>query len=302
MGASLYVPATRDDLLNIADRRKFPLLRSVIFCTEDSISPSDVSLAVANIEQMLISLQRESGFLRFVRVRNPEVLARLLDSRWIDNLDGFVLPKISRSNIGDYLRLFRPDSCHWLMPTLESSEVFDQSEMRRLCDQLQEYPKRHRVMCLRIGGNDLLRLLNLRRRRGVTVYETPLGAVISQLVTIFHVAGFYLTAPVFERFDDSQTLFREVEMDLDFGLCGKTAVHPMQVPMIESQYAVKLSDLVSAECILDKNSPAVFRHDDAMCEPATHEGWACMIRDRARIYGVTDGSVKNSEFRGGAHC
>ena len=41
-----------------------------------------------------------------------------------------------------------------------------------------------------IGGNDLLNLLGLRRQRGHTLYETPLGAVIARLVTTFKPHGF----------------------------------------------------------------------------------------------------------------
>ena len=57
---------------------------------------------------------------------------------------------------------------------------------------------RARILVLRIGGNDLLNLLGLRRQRGHTLYETPLGAVIARLVTTFKPHGFRLSAPVFE--------------------------------------------------------------------------------------------------------
>ena len=46
LGASLYVPATRDDLPAIAAGRKFPQLRSVIFCLEDAIREEDGATCV----------------------------------------------------------------------------------------------------------------------------------------------------------------------------------------------------------------------------------------------------------------
>jgi citrate lyase beta subunit len=38
---------------------------------------------------------------------------------------------------------------------------------------------------LRIGGNDLMKLIGIRRPRDRTIYQTPIGYVIANLVTIF---------------------------------------------------------------------------------------------------------------------
>ena len=97
LGASLYVPATRSELLDISNRRKYPGLRSVIFCTEDAVRPEDVPAAVRNLEAMLPRLE-QPGPLRFVRVRSAQVLRRLLQADGVDHLDGFVLPKVTRAN------------------------------------------------------------------------------------------------------------------------------------------------------------------------------------------------------------
>ncbi|MFM9962647.1 MAG: HpcH/HpaI aldolase/citrate lyase family protein [Planctomycetaceae bacterium] len=285
LGASLYVPATRGDLVEIANRRRFPELRSVIFCTEDAIAAADVPQAVANLRRLLMQLE-PVGLQRFVRVRNPEVLSVLLEADGIERIDGFVLPKLTRHNLGDYLRVIPAASSSKLMPTLETADVFDPGEMRALRDLLLADRVRSRVICLRIGGNDLLQVLGLRRPRGRTIYETPLGPTIAQLVTNFRPQGLSLTAPVFDRFDDAETLAREVRMDVEFGLLGKTAIHPQQIPLIESHYRVREVDWEAAGKILHDDAPPVFRHADAMCEPATHRRWAELIRECAQIYGV----------------
>ncbi|GDY08131.1 ATP-binding protein [Planctomycetia bacterium] len=285
LGASLYVPATRGDLVEIANRRRFPELRSVIFCTEDAIAAADVPQAVANLRCLLMQLE-PVGLRRFVRVRNPEVLSVLLAAEGIQHLDGIVLPKLTRHNLADYLRVIPEASSLRLMPTLETADVFDPSEMRALRDLLLADRVRPRVICLRIGGNDLLQVLGLRRPRGRTIYETPLGPSIAQLVTIFPPQGLSLTAPVFDRFDDAETLAREVRMDVEFGLLGKTAIHPQQIPLIESHYCVGEMDWETAQRILHRDAPPVFRHNDVMCEPATHYRWANVIYQRAEIYGV----------------
>jgi citrate lyase beta subunit len=203
-----------------------------------------------------------------------------------ERLTGFVLPKVTRHNLEQFLPAFTSPFPYQIMLTLETAEVFDAQEMAALRRELVQPVYRERLLSLRIGGNDLLNLLGLRRPRGRTIYRTPLGTVIAQLVTTFRPYGFNLTAPVFEYLDQAKVLAREVSDDLAHGLFGKTAIHPRQVPVIESAYRVKASELQMAERILEADAPAVFRLHDAMCEPATHHRWASLIRDRARLYGV----------------
>jgi citrate lyase beta subunit len=221
---------------------------------------------------------------RFVRVRNPEVMARVLAMPGAEKLTGFVLPKITRHNFDTYFRLVR-DTDHVLMPTLETAEVFSDSEMQQLRAVFEGPGVRHRILCLRIGGNDLLALLGLRRPRSMTIYRTPLGSVIARLVTTFRPWGFTLTAPVFEYLDLPELLDQEVLEDLAHGMVGKTAIHPTQIGPIEQHYQVRPQDLAVARAILDDASPAVFRMDDAMCEVATHRAWAERLVEQSHRFG-----------------
>jgi citrate lyase beta subunit len=224
--------------------------------------------------------------LRFVRVRHPGVLRELLAMDGVHHLTGFVLPKATRRNLPEFFAAFRPEHGYRVMVTLETAEVFDAAEMAALRGLLLEEPYRRRLLSLRIGGNDLLQLLGLRRPRGRSVYATPLGAVIAQLVTTFRPQGLNLTGPVFEHLDDAATLKRETRRDLASGLFGKSAIHPDQVPLIEAQYRVAAEDLRFAERVLADGTAPVFRHDGAMAEPATHRRWAETIVERAQLYGV----------------
>jgi citrate lyase beta subunit len=285
LGASLYVPATRPDLAAVANREKYPGLRSVIFCTEDSVRGDEVPAALANLQAMLRRLG-PADLLRFVRVRNPAVLRAVLQLEGVERLTGFVLPKVTRRNLDAYFRAFSRGDRFAVMPTLETVEVFDTAEMTALRRYLVQHPWRDRILSLRIGGNDLLNLLGLRRPRGRTIYKTPLGATIARLVTTFRPFGFNLTAPVCEYLDDEAMLIREVREDLANGLFGKTAIHPRQVALIEEQFRVRPRELETARRILQEGAPAVFRLHDAMCEPATHRHWATLVCERARLYGV----------------
>jgi citrate lyase beta subunit len=171
------------------------------------------------------------------------------------------------------------------MPTLETRDVFDVGAMRELRQGLAQDTIFERILMLRIGGNDLLNLLGIRRPRRMTLYETPLGHLIAQLVTTFKPYGFSLSAPVFEYLEDTVTLQKEIQLDLAHGLIGKTAIHPTQIPVIEAMYGVDREDYEMALNLGQSSSPAVFRMHDAMCEVATHLQWGQNILNRWQYYG-----------------
>jgi citrate lyase beta subunit len=161
----------------------------MIFCTEDAISKSDVDSCVRHIGLCLQGFRDSSQKFRFIRARNPEILARLLDLPDIEKVDGFVLPKFTEGVFDAYFDQLRGTSFK-VMPTLETKEVFDVNAMTQLRQGLLQDDIAPHVLMLRIGGNDLMNLLGIRRPRFSTLYETPIGNVISQLVTIFRPYGF----------------------------------------------------------------------------------------------------------------
>jgi citrate lyase beta subunit len=98
LGASLYVPATHNEMLQIALGEKFPSLKSVIFDTEDSISYEEIPQAYENIMSLLSSLKdlnKKNRPLLFIRVRNPQEFKKVVQMKNIDIADGFVLPKFT---------------------------------------------------------------------------------------------------------------------------------------------------------------------------------------------------------------
>jgi citrate lyase beta subunit len=288
LGASLYVPTTQspDRLVAIGNGEKYPALRSVIFCTEDAVREDELHDALDNLSTALRCLNDSERPLRFIRVRNPHVMGQCLSMTGIEKIDGFVLPKLTAANLGYYLVLIDSRCTFSLMPTLETADVFDFTAMQNLRRMLQEDPRAQgRILCLRIGGNDLLNCLRIRRDPRRTIYETPIGDLISRLVGEFVPHGFGLTAPVFESMVELEVLAREVSTDINRGLFGKTAIHPDQIQHIEDAYKVLESDLVEARHILAADAPAVFRLGGRMCEPTTHSRWAEDLLQRAQIYG-----------------
>jgi citrate lyase beta subunit len=284
LGASLYVPATHKNLAQIA----MGDLRSVIFCTEDAISAADLPAALANLRAALPLLPQVPGAQRFIRVRNLDVLDELLQMPGIERLCGFVVPKATRHNFPAYFAAVRHTQ-HLLMPTLETIEVFDDQEMLLFRACLQQPEVQPRILALRIGGNDLLALLGIRRPRMLSIYRTPLGLVIAKLATLFRPYGFALTAPVFEHLDNPGLLAEELAEDLAHGMVGKTAIHPSQVSLIDEHYRVPHADIEVALRVMDATAPAVFKMHDSMCEVATHSAWAHGVVERAKIFGVHGG-------------
>lgn len=288
LGASMYVPSTHTDLLEIASGEKYPSLRSVIFCTEDSILEKDVQDGLKNIEKTLTDLTvMKEDLLCFVRVRNMEVLKQVLLLNGIEKLAGIVVPKVTAGNVREYLEAIHATT--WkVMLTLETAETFERSDNEKIKEIISLPEFKERVLTLRIGGNDLLNVLNLRRPRNRTAYESPLRPLIDQLVLMFRPAGFNLSAPVYEHMDEPAILSLEAEEDLVHGLFGKTVIHPNQIATVEAQYKVSHADVDVANAILDVNAPAVFKMNGSMCEPATHRNWARLIKGRAELYGLHD--------------
>jgi citrate lyase beta subunit len=292
LGATLYMPATRPDLVDFVCNKRIPSLRSLVICFEDAVSDSDVEVGVGNLKTLLAKIdtaggRKETDPILFVRPRNAEMAKQLNSMSLIHYVDGFVVPKMNIHTLSSWACAVQHPSL-LLMPTLETRDVFDPVAMVELRDALIEQLK-ERILVLRIGGNDLMGCLGLRRSASHTLYNTPMGYTIPMLAGIMGAAGFYLTAPVFERLDNNQLLADELELDLLHGLVGKTAIHPSQIQTIHDALRVSVDDLNSAKLIMSDDAKAVFKHSGAMCEPATHLQWARVIVERAQWHGVRHG-------------
>lgn len=283
LGATLYLPGTRPELPDIAHGRRYPQLRSAVICLEDSIRPEEAPSALRNVARLLETLPSDQPRpLLFIRPRDPAMFRALLRLKGIERIDGFVIPKATAESLPLYLACAIHDH-HKLMPTLETRDILDPVEIRRLRDQLLMIEER--VLAVRIGGNDLLQTLGARRSAVRTIYEGPLAATVAGLVATFAPYGFFLSAPVFEHFASDSLLRDEVERDVEHGLLTKTVIHPGQIGIVEAAYAVGRDELAEAQAILAPDSPAVFAISGSMCEPATHQRWARTIVRRAEIFG-----------------
>lgn len=291
LGATLYMPATRTDIADTILNNKISGLRSLIICLEDAVSDTDIPVALENLHQLLAELAQAKAQgdtshwpLIFIRPRHVEMGQQMVTNFNLTPIDGLVLPKFTQASLPEWWEIMgNTHLC--MMPTLETEEVFDVIQMTQLADTLLAHPCCDRIIALRIGGNDLMSVISLRRTRYLTLYDGPIGYVIKMLVAVFGPRHFALTAPVCEHIDDHEVIDRELLLDIAHGLVGKTAIHPKQISKIEQAYMVSQAEHADALRILN-STQAVFKSQGAMCEPATHRRWASGILDRAQVYGI----------------
>lgn len=289
LGASLYMPATRADLWQVVCRQKIPDIHSVIICLEDAVSEKDVAVGLANVKALLHTWQYTPPTKRplvFIRPRHAHMLKELSDDPNIALIDGFVLPKVDMMSLANWRYVCQSlPKHHFLMPTLETAPVFSTSHNEELAQSFYEGFDQQ-ILAVRVGGNDLLSCLRMRRLPDVTLYESPLGTLLYRLLGIFVPYGFYLTSPVFEYLDKPSLFAEELAKDVALGLVGKTVIHPCQIAQVKHSFAVSPQDHAQAQAILATDAKAVFKQDNTMLEPATHRAWAKEILERAGVFGV----------------
>ncbi len=170
--------------------------------------------------------------------------------------------------------------------------MFDDHYRRRLREVLTDRCYKDRIDCVRLGGNDLMGNLGLRRAtEDFTIYDV-IGGLIEDIVKEFHgLADFNITAPVFEIFETASDdlLRKEVRMNRLLGLYGQTVIHTRHLRIIRDMYKVTLKDMQSAEDIhanhRAKDGKAVTGLHGRMDEPTTHRLWAQRIMLRYRLFG-----------------
>ncbi len=291
LGATLYVPATHASAMDVA-YGSIPELRSMVICLEDSILDAHIAIALDRVQELLrMFATTKPSIAVYVRPRNFGVLTMLMQMDGIGGIDGFVLPKVTTHSLPHWLSALMSHN-HRIMPTIECTEAFDRGALASLCNQL--VPFRDRVTAVRIGGNDILNMLGIRRSRYRTAYDGPLGNVIRDFAATFIPNGFAVAAPVFEHYAAPDVLLSEIEQDIEHGLLTKTAIHPDQVRLIHAAYRPSVQELAEARAILSHDAPAVFGQNGSMCEPATHVRWAKTVLERAKVHG-TAGTEQTNE-------
>lgn len=293
IGATLYMPVLHPKVREVVLGEAPTPASSIVLCLEDALHETEVEQGVNALVALLGSAPDRGAVPSarlFVRPRSYDMAARLRAISGIGRVDGFVAPKIRVETLPDWMSLLSGSDLK-LMPTIETAEFFDPARLVAMRDVIM-CSGLGRIAAVRLGGNDLLGTMGLRRQRGLTSYEGPLGWFLSMAASVLISSGIPVAAPVFDIIDDVETLRREVERDVQTGFISKTAIHPSQVPVIEAAMAVSREEEAAARAILGAEARAVFQISGAMCEPATHAAWARRVEARAAAHGVSDAAPR----------
>ncbi len=220
LGATLYIPATREhlaaDVLRVAGQGS----TSCVICLEDAIPDSAVEYAVTHVAEQLARLRGRSDLpLVFVRVRTPEQPGQLagLMGEAADVIDGFVLPKFSTEHGAEFLDAVAESERvvgrrMLVMPVIETPDVMYREtridELLGMRALLAKYSER--VLAVRIGATDMASVFALRRPRDLTIYDVRIvaGAVTDVVNVLGRPGGHAVTGPVWEYFTAPDRLFK----------------------------------------------------------------------------------------------
>lgn len=218
LGATLYMPATRQDIADMLLSQKYEALCSVVFCLEDAIGDQEVDMAEQNLVAQLTFLSEKLTHspetaehlpLLFIRVRSPKQLlnmANLLGSS-LHLLTGFVFPKCSVHNAKEYVDSLKQASAQtktklYGMPILETPDLLEKetryqvlSDLKQIMLNDEEY-----MLNIRIGATDLCGLYGIRRDRETTIYEIRLIAELITDIINYFGRSFVISGAVWEHF------------------------------------------------------------------------------------------------------
>ncbi|MFZ3101914.1 MAG: HpcH/HpaI aldolase/citrate lyase family protein [Desulfitobacteriaceae bacterium] len=273
-----------------------------------------IFIRVRNPEQMLRMIECIG--------EDAQVLTGFVFPKFMADSRGYkyfkILKKYSNSSIGP---LFG-------MPILENHEViYCESRLEKMLEiktLLSDY--RELVLNIRMGATDFSGLFGLRRGPDVTIYDIiAIRDCIADIVNIFGriESDYVVSGSVWEYFSNAERilkpqlrkspfeehygaagikirsqllnkyidgLVREVILDKENGIIGKTIIHPSHIIPVQSLYVVTHEEYLDALDILEnsENQLGVIKslYTNKMNEVKPHYNWAKKILLRAKVYGV----------------
>ncbi|MEG0258517.1 MAG: HpcH/HpaI aldolase/citrate lyase family protein [Lysinibacillus sp.] len=244
-------------------------------------------------------------------------------------LTGYVFPKFTAAEGIEYFQLLEKtiaehDLVLYGMPILESKDIlYKESRMDALFaikNVLSSF--RARVLNVRIGATDFCGIYGIRRRVDSTIYDIAvIRDCIADIVNVLgrEEDGFVISGPVWEYFNNQRVLkpalratpfiekdgvdtrkallddcldglMKEVLMDRQNGILGKTIIHPSHIRIVHALYTVSYEEYMDALSISENNNGkrGVVKsiHANKMNEMKPHARWAQQILRQAQLYGV----------------
>ena len=314
VGSLLYMPATNTKIAEEIIEGRWEYLKSMVLDLEDSVGDDMVKRAQKCSYSVIDILYEalEDGRLEvkdlpliFVRVREQNqmrTIARKLGDK-IRVITGFNIPKFDKFNCDGYIEEFKEvlskAPCDlYMMPIIESKNAMyiqlRMDNLRTINDKLKLIGDN--VLNIRVGAADFCSIFGIRRDIESTVYEIDVVAhCLSDIMNMFG-KNYVVSAGVWEYFGKEygqkwdKGLKQELKADKRRGFIGKTAIHPMQLKVIQENYIVSYEEYQDALAILGINNGLIGVKagfgNNKMNEVKTHSNWARKILGLAQVYGV----------------
>lgn len=226
----------------------------------------------------------------------------------------------------------------YAMPIIETAKVIQKEtrmeelmNIKHLLDRYKDY-----ILNVRIGATDFSGLYGIRRSVDTTVYDIAvLRDCISDIINVFQrfESPYVVSGPVWEYFsaqkrmlkpqlrqtpfrerygeeglkwraklidENMDGLIREVLMDINNGITGKTIIHPSHIKVVQALNAVSYEDYNDASNIIKAGNGniGVMKSDFAnkMNEVKPHYYWAKKTLLKSQLYGVLHEEYTNIDL------
>lgn len=231
LGATMYMPGTKDFLQPILDR-KYPGLTSMVMCFEDACREELVPEAEENCLKLLNALDAKvnSGELDYnnipliiFRVRNIEQFKHFsakLTPEMVKFITAFNFPKFNKENGEAYYAHLKTlndkfGDVIYGMPILEDNRIaYIESRMEELIGVKEILDRYHDlVLNVRVGGTDFSSCFGVRRGINYTIYDIlTVRDCLSDILNVFSRNNDYtVSGPVWEYFRaDKNQKFNEL--------------------------------------------------------------------------------------------
>ncbi len=238
LGGTLYMPAIREDIGALIVSRKFPHLKSMVICLEDSVADDMLHLAedklVAHFEYIDSAiknseLSEDDLPLIFIRIRTPAHLEAMMPrvAQYKKLFVGFAFPKFGVENGKKYIQIIEAENNKsldlpiYFMPILETTEFIHSEKRRQAFAALDSIlkPYRHWIVNLRVGTTDFCSQYGIRKGRDVTNYDILIiRDCLCDIINYFgrSESGYIISGSVWEYFNHSDRLLKPLLRETPF--------------------------------------------------------------------------------------
>ncbi len=216
---------------------------ALILDLEDAVAPSAKAVARREIEIFLQDVQ-PGTVKRFVRINALDAGCLEDDLKVACNADGIVLPKAEGLASLDVLDKALGDSEVQVLPiTCETPGALF---------QLSEFVSAPARLCgLTWGAEDLSAALGAQGRDAEGKYSVPFQMARSMVLFAAHAAKTLAIETVYPRIHDVEGLERCAAQARADGFTGMMAIHPKQIPVINSAFTPSAEEIAHAQAVVD---------------------------------------------------